>query len=63
MSGTVDYDTESGKCAYDVYSKAVAKEGEAKAPPWDKLSPQLQIAWIAAARAVAERENRRKTQF
>lgn len=62
MSGSVDYDRESGKCAYDVYSKAAARAGE-KALSWDKLSPEIQVAWIAAAKAVSEREHRRKTQF
>jgi hypothetical protein len=60
MSGTVDYDRESGKCAYDAYSSVAAKKGE-KVLPWDKLSRELQVAWIAAAKAVRERESRRET--
>lgn len=62
MSGSVDYERESGKCAYDAYSKVTGKAYE-QTPSWDELPPELQAAWIAAAKAVRERETRRKTQF
>jgi hypothetical protein len=62
MSGSVDYDRESGKCAYDTYSRSAATTGQ-QAPPWEELPPAIQAAWIAAAKAVRERESRRETQF
>ena len=62
MSGTVDYDRESGKCAFEAYVDVAKNTGE-RLPEWDELAPEIQKAWIEAARAVRSREKERETQF
>jgi hypothetical protein len=62
MSGTVDYDRESGRCAFEAYHEAAAKAGE-PVLKWDELTPEIQAAWVDVVRAVRNREKERETQF
>ena len=62
MSGYVDYDLESGKCAYEAYRQTSA-ERSPKEPEWKDLPIRLKEAWQAAAEAAIKREAERATQF
>lgn len=65
MSSYVDYDLESGKCAYEAYHEADDHEWltSEHLPKWDELPKKVQDAWIAAAQAVLKRESDRAAQF
>ena len=65
MSGQVDYDRESGKCAYEAYQRATQAEsanGNA-VPDWEHLPSSVQETWITVASAVRQHDHERITQF
>ena len=65
MSGQVDYDRESGRCAYEAYHRALRSQSrpEDVQPDWEGLPKDIQEHWIAVARAVRQHQQERVTQF
>ena len=65
MSGYVDYDRATAKCAYEAFRRASEehKPDVDARDDWDQLAPEQQNAWIAAVIAVRERESERATKF
>jgi len=51
MSGYVDYDHESGKCAYEAYRRTneYGSHTDRRLPEWDNLPANIKEGWIAAA--------------
>lgn len=65
MSGQVDYDRESGRCAYETYQQALqaGTPSAEELPGWEDLPSSVQDTWIAVASAVRRHDHERVTQF
>jgi hypothetical protein len=61
----VDYELESGRCAYEAYRHALqARSGaQDQLPEWDDLPTGDRENWIAVATALREHERERASQL